>query len=92
MNLTQLLKNQKVMIALKMFSLPVQVILDIQKSTEQFFLAVIRSEIERKKGMLMTNTHEEETSAWFYGYGYNTAIAEDIAYLENALKEIEKNV
>lgn len=49
--------------------------------------AIIRNEIERKKGMIKPSEPWDE-----FDEGYNTALNEDIAYLQNVLDEIEKNV
>jgi len=52
-------------------------------------IAIIRNEIERKKGMIRPT---QELLLEYYKDGYNTAITEDIQYWENVLEEIEKNV
>ena len=52
-------------------------------------ISLLEAELERKKGMLMTQTKEESHPDWFYGYGYNQAITEDIAYLEKELLDIK---
>jgi hypothetical protein len=39
----------------------------------------ILEEVEKKK---MTNTKEEDTSDWFYGYGYNQAIDDIIKIIK----------
>lgn len=54
-------------------------------------IAIIRNEIERKKGMQKYFFEGGQTEKALK-VGYNTAITEDIAYWENVLKEIEKNV
>ena len=59
-------------------------------------IAIIRSEIERKKGMLKDTVTGREDGFCRCGVsyyecdcvGYNTALNEDIAYLENALSEL----
>lgn len=59
----------------------------------QHISAIIHNEIERKKGMLreiVRGTDELEKQYW--DIGYNTAIIEDIDYLENVLQELEKNL
>lgn len=90
-NLTQLIQDQKVIILKTMFSLPAETILEIQKSTEQFFINIIHNEIERKKGMLKGNINEGQTGKALV-IGYNTAINEDISYWQNVLEGLEKNV
>lgn len=72
----------------------------IKREKTQQLITIIRSEIERKRGMTKdlertdVDSVEELKLARLYDYrlGYNTAINEDIAYWENVLKEIEKNV
>ena len=54
-------------------------------------IAIIRNEIERKKGVLKPyrdygDLYESDKR------GYNTAITEDIAYWQNVLEELEKSV
>ena len=49
---------------------------------KEHITAIIQSEIERKKLLLMENTKPETDNDWFYGYGYNTAINEDLSYWE----------
>ncbi len=62
--------------------------------------AIIRNEIDRKKGMMKDTVTGREDGFCRCGVsyyecdcvGYNIAINEDIAYLENVLQELEKNV
>lgn len=58
--------------------------------------AIIRNEIDRNKLLLeqcIANPMMDENGVLQgYNKGYNTAINEDIAYLENVLEEIEKSV
>ena len=59
---------------------------------------IIRNEIERKKLLIKTQDEIDDDFISDLGaranqkMGYNTAITEDIAYWENVLEEVEKNV
>lgn len=88
-NITQLLREQKE---------EFEKLIEFDESTDDVWdwhttslIAIIRNEIERKKGMQKYFFEGGQTEKALK-VGYNTAITEDIAYWENVLKEIEKNV
>lgn len=72
----------------------------IKKEINQQLTAIIRNEIERKKGMLDSkillddawNDYKGSWDDYNEKVGYNTAISEDIAYFEKVLEEIQKNI
>jgi hypothetical protein len=73
--------------------------LDIEKVVDwhtSSLTAIIRNEIERKKGMIKSQDEIDDDFIADLGaranqkMGYNTAINEDIAYLEGVLSELIK--